>query len=163
MKHLLFLAITICPALANANPFDGFIGNYTIQSAPSIRNKNASFCDRFGFSRITGIKVEKNTTGAGFKQTHTISLFTKEGYSAHPVMEYEDTNEFRTGGSFAKTTGSATSAANIYGSWNNRQERDTLFVSIEKAGKGYVFNMAEELSVNGSTESGCYYQVSLTR
>jgi hypothetical protein len=153
------LLISIC---AFANPFDAFVGQYDVSGSPQIKNEKAKRCNRFDFKNIIGLKVEKNSNG--YQQSHMLYLLKPNGWSGHPTEEFSYTNELKNGGSYAKTTGSAASAVNESGTWGaNPPEKETLTVSIEKSGAGYILKMVEALYENTVLTAACYYQVQLIK
>jgi hypothetical protein len=162
MKSLTIIATFLFSAAAFANPFDGFIGEYKVNGSPQITNNNAKWCNRFDFKNITGLKVEKDTSG--YQQSHVIYIQKPNGWSGHPTMDFSYTNDLKNGGSYAKTSGSNALASNEYGTWGlNPIQNETLTVSIEKSAAGYTFNMAEVLYENSVLTAACYYRAQLTK
>lgn len=161
-RFFLIVAVLLVSTLASANPFDGFIGAYKVSSSPQIRAENATWCNRFDFKNIIGLKVEKNTQNP--QQSHTLYLQTQNGWSGHPTMDFNYINQFRDGGTYASTTGSSTSAANEYTTWSTSpNSKETLTVSLKSFGSEYVFSMTDALYENSVLEAACYYQVSLKK
>lgn len=162
MKSLFIIATFLISATASANSFDDFVGEYKVTGSPQITNDNAKWCNRFDFKNIVGLKVEKNTDG--YQQSHMIYIQKPNGWSGHPTMDFSYTNEFKNGGTYAKTSGSSALASNEYGTWGvNPNQKETLIVSIEKSAAGYTFKMAEALYKNSVLTAACYYQVQLTK
>ena len=161
MKNFLVAMVFLASLSALANPFDGFVGKYQTSGSPKITNDNANFCDRFNFSKIVGLDIEKNT--AGYMQSHILYIRHPMGWSGHPTEEYKYVNEFG-GGSYATTSGSTTLAKNERGSFGaNPNEKETLTVSIEKTGANFIFSMVEALYENNVFTAACYYQVKLVK
>jgi hypothetical protein len=164
MKKIILMSLLslLTSSLALANAFDNFIGEYKTSSSPQITAKNAKWCNRFDFKNIVGLKVEANTKGSD--QSHVLYILNTSGWSGHPIMDFAYTNEFRTGGSYAKTSGSSSTALNEYGTWgSNPNEKESLTVTIEKTGADFIFSMNESLFQNTVFTAGCSYQVKLVR
>lgn len=162
MKGIILAACLAISSSAFANPFDGFIGEYKVNGSPTIRAQNAKWCNRFDFKNIVGLKVAKDTNG--YAQSHVLYILNPAGWSGHPTMDFDYKNEFGTGGSYAKSTGSSNSASNVWASFSiNPQETESLTVSIEKLGSEFAFSMSEELKQNSVLTAGCYYQVKLLK
>ncbi|MBY0371286.1 hypothetical protein K2X33_11405 [bacterium] len=161
MKNL-FLAALISTT-ASANPFDAFVGEYKTVGAPLIRNQNAKECNRFDFKNITGLKVEKDTSG--YKQSHMVYVLTSSGRSGLAVMEYAFDGDLGTGGSYAKTSGNSTTAYNEFGTrGTNPSRNETLAASVEKSAAGYTFKLTEALYEPSTTlTASCHYSVLLTK
>lgn len=162
MKWCLPLFLFVSSTIAQANPFDAFVGSYTATGAPSIRHENTTWCNRFFFSQINGLRVEQNT--AGYEQSHVLHLQRPSGSSGHPIMEFTYTNELRIGGSYAKTEGDTNLAINQYGTWGtNPDRRDELTVSLENMGTAYRFRMVDSVVERGQVTVACHYEVMLRK
>ena len=162
MKILLSALFLISSASAFANEFDNFVGDYTVSGAPTINADRATFCNHLDFKNLTGLTIAQDTKG--YKQSHMIHFINASGWYGAPVMDFDYTNDWHSGGSFAKTTGNATSATNVEGSWGtNPITRDTVTITIEKTGGGYALSMQQAHFENSSLSAACYYQVALTK
>jgi hypothetical protein len=160
MKSVLISVAMLLSVSAFANPFDGVVGQYKVIGKPQIRNENVKSCNRFDFKNIVGVKVEKDASG--YQQSHMIYIQKPNGWSGHPISDFNYTNEFKAAGSYAKTAGDK--ALNESGTWSaNPVEKETLTVSLEKSGSNYVFKMVEALYENSALTAACHYQVQLTK
>jgi hypothetical protein len=162
MKSLFVAAVLLISTSAFANSFDQFVGEFKISGSPQIRSENAKFCNRFNFKNIVGIKVEKNTNG--YQQSHMIYFQNPTGWAGHPVMDFTFTNDFKIGGSYAKTSGSDHSASNEYGTWgSNRDYKETIRVILTESGSSFNLKVVEALWENIAPTAACYYEVQLTK
>jgi hypothetical protein len=142
-----------------ANAFDNFVGTYNITSSPVVQNfPSTHYCDKYGFSRITGLKIEKNNLGYG--QSHMIYFLNSAGWLAHPVMDYDYQDV--TVGSYAKTTGSDSEAISEFGSWQtNPNGKSNLKINVQKNVNGFLLKMHEQWSENQNITAECNYEVNL--
>lgn len=138
LKNFILALALVSTSSAMANSFDNFVGDYAIFGKPTIKaSGTAKECIRFGFQYLTGFTVSPDTNG--YHQTYMLHFNFNggsigRGWMGHPIMDYDDKNEYGTGGSYAKTTGDATMARNEYTTWgvsSGVSESEPLVVSIQ--------------------------------
>jgi hypothetical protein len=165
MRFLIALFALMATSVALANPFDAFVGDYTLVGKSVIQKSgSARECIRFNFENLVGFSVVADT--AGYQQTHMLHFVfdgtSGHGWFGHPVMEYNYKNEFGTGGSYAKTSGDQNIAKNEYTTWSNNSI-EPLTVSIQRSGSQYLLLMTEVYSRNSQVEASCTYQATLNK
>lgn len=162
MKSFLLASAFLVSTSVFANSFDNFIGEYKVSGSPVIKMENAKWCNRFNFQKIVGLKVEVNTQG--LNQSHIIYFQDQSGSYGYPAMDYNYTNDYGTGGGYAKSTGTSNSASNEYGIWSiNPNQKETTGLTVENVGTGYVVYLTEAYYENTTLVAACYYQVNLTK
>lgn len=166
MKNLAIFAFALIGSAAQANPFDNFIGEYSISGSPKIEKYgSARECIRFTFESLKGFSVIADTNG--YRQTHMLhfnidSPSIGKGWMGHPVMEYDYKNEFGIGGSYAKTSGDSNFAQNEFTSWDVHSSAP-LVVSIQRDGGNYRLRMKESQVDNGQLKAACSYEATLIK
>lgn len=165
MKIAFLLVTILAPALAHANPFDAFVGEYSLAAKPAIeKSGNVRECIRFGIDYMTGFSVIIDTKG--YRQSHLLHFnfdgTMGRGWMGHPIADYTDKDEFGFGGNYAKTSGNENLALNEYTSWD-AHHRNPLFVSIERSGSQFLLNLDESYVDNAQTTSRCHYRVLLNK
>jgi hypothetical protein len=162
MKHLVAAASLLFSISAFANPFDAFVGKYTVVDAPKIENKSAAFCDRFSFTQITAFEVAAGSNDP--RGTHTLTISNPSGFISNPVyIDWTDLSPVDSSvGSYATTSGTENSASTEVGSFG-MEENSRLITMISKNGNGYSLVLIEELLKGSKVKAGCYYQVQLQK
>ena len=166
-RKLLIVAISFLSAsVALANPFDSFVGNYSIVGAPIIQKSGAaSECVRFGFEYLTGFAVIADSK-TGYHQTHDLRFNFSggsigHGWSGYPAADYYDNVE---GGAinFQKTTGDANLAQNE-SFQGGGQSSEQLIISIQRQGAQYLLTATDTSTDASRTPAVCFYQATLTK
>lgn len=163
MKFKFILAsLLLLSASAMANPFDSFVGEYSLEGAPVIeKSGSARECVRFAFGSLVAFSVKAET---GHQQTHMLYFHFKgtmgSGWMGHPVGEYFYQSEIGRGGSFAKTTGGQNFARNELNTWSNDESRP-LVVSVLRNGERYQLEVLENLVESTRTLASCRYLANL--
>jgi hypothetical protein len=102
----------------------------------------------------------------GYEQSHLLRFYNSgpqgHGWFGHPVMEYKYTNDFGSGGSYAKTAGEEAHAQNELGEWD-RTRTHSLVVSLRKTDRGVLLEMADRYFEGKRGTGGCVYEVGLAR
>ncbi|MGZ3693070.1 MAG: hypothetical protein ACXWQO_02465 [Bdellovibrionota bacterium] len=165
MKIFLILAGFLSANAAMANPFDSFVGEYSLVGKPVIeKTGNARECVRFAIESMIGFSVTADTKG--YQQTHVLHFNFDgkmgRGWMGHPVMEYNYTDDFRTGGSYAKTTGDANLAQNELTLWT-KDTTNPLLVSLGRSGNQIKLVVDEKFIRKAQLESRCLYQITLVK
>lgn len=153
MKSFIFVILFALQTFAN--PFDAFIGSYTVQGKVQVKNVNTKACVRYDIPNLTGIEVKKDTDG--YKQSHLISLKNASGVSHLPVMEYKDSPDYLHPSIYysAQTSGGANYAMNVASSNTGKHYADKF--ALERQSDKIIFTFVEEFIQDGRVVSGCYY------
>jgi hypothetical protein len=153
------LLMSLFAVQAFANPFDAFVGKFTLDGKVQIRNFNAKACIRYGIPNLTGIEVKQDTNG--YKQSHLIYLNNPSGWSGLPIMQYEDRPDYLNPSIvyISKVQGGANFAELVETSNSNEYYADKF--SLKRTANKIIFNFTEEYIKNNSIEAGCYYQAIL--
>lgn len=153
MKSFIFVILFALQTFAN--PFDAFIGKYSVQGKVQVKNVNTKGCIRYDIPNLTAVEVKKDTDG--YKQSHMITLKNPSGESNLPVMEYKNYPDFTHPSIYyaAQTSGGANYAMNIANSNAGKHYADKF--ALERQSDKVVFTFAEETIQDGSIISGCYY------
>lgn len=160
MNKYFSLVLIFISTTALANSFDQFIGKYDVISEVKIEKLNASFCKRFKLTDMISFEVQESINEK-LDQSHGLYFHNASGWSFHPVMDYYLEGEFDSSiGTYAKTTGSANSAKNEYGTFGTPQNRK-LTIEIEIMENEYLLKVAEENFEKSEITSACYYEVKL--
>ena len=165
MKSLIWAISFLSASAAMANPFDSFVGNYSIVGTPIIQKSGDSReCVRFGFEYLKGFSVIVDTNG--YHQTHDLRFNFSgasigHGWSGYPAADFNDQVP---GGaiSYAKTTGDANLAQNESFS-GGRQTSEQLIISIQHQGDQYLLKVRENDNRASQTFGACFYQATLTK
>jgi len=162
MRNVLVAVSLVASATAHSNPFDHFIGTYTVKGPPAIRNERANSCNRFDFKSLTRFEVKADTNG--YRQSHQLYFHGPNGAYNFPVMDYLTRNEIDPeSGTYAKTLGSVTNAVSEFGAFSRSESRKVVVAIARKDGT-YELSMSEEaMNSKGTVEAGCYYQTTLLR
>jgi hypothetical protein len=158
LLSILFLFLS---AQAFANPFDSFVGEYSIVGKPVIQKSGAAkSCIRFAFEDLVGFSVIADTKG--YKQSHMLHFNFDgnlgHGWMGHPVMDFTDQYEY------AKTTGDSSFVQNEYSAVEDINfGHQPLVVSIENKGNQYVLIVRDSLIKSSQVLASCFYQAMLVK
>jgi hypothetical protein len=151
---------------ASANPFNNFIGEYSIANAPSIEKQgNVKDCVRFGFQNIVKFSVLADSSGNAFAArfyTETPGVSGYYGYSLMEISFEKDPWGFVT--SVEKNTGDANRAtheSSITGTMPGSDYYREHKVSIQNMGEHFLLKMTD--SYINEYQGSCIYKVNLER
>jgi hypothetical protein len=162
MLSLLFILGT-CASQANpaqANPFDVFAGNYTVDSAPQIQhNGSAAQCVWMNFKGIQSINLMVDANG--------VYQFTLNSVlDGSPVSSTSAFKEYRNNGPFAVVNSGAVSGGSNLATYeqinSTISSRETLNIVFTKTASGFALMMSDQKMEN-DTPSACYYNVGLRK
>lgn len=172
MKTLVILFGFVVGSSAMANPFDSFVGEYSIVGVPQIQKSgSAKECIRFDFPHLVGISVIRDT--GGYRQSNVVRFHHAggmgTGWSGHPIMDYNNNlggSPMKCVGDSAVTTGDVIEAQNIWsqcGGTISVTFYETLSVSLANVGGQYLVKMIESYIENGQTVATCNYLARLSK
>jgi len=163
---MFFLIAMFFATNASANPFNNFIGEYSIASAPSIEKQgNVKDCVRFGFQNIVKFSVLADSSGNAFAArfyTETPGVSGYFGYSLKQISFEKDPWGFVMW--VEKNTGDANSAtheSSITGTMPGSDYYSEHNVSIQNMGEQFLLKVTD--SYINEYQGSCNYQVNLKR
>lgn len=153
----LILLFSVQAFAETPNPFDTFVGDYTIVGAPRIKNVRKDFCERYRWKDLQTVSVKPS---GGLYETHQIRFVAGPKESLFQVQEYQQSNDVASTGSFAETSGGQGWASNARGTWNFTNKQHTI-VTIYKTESNYRMEIKDESFGAGKLRTACYYEADL--
>ncbi|WP_413558559.1 hypothetical protein [Bdellovibrio sp. HCB209] len=139
------------------NPFDTFVGDYSVVGAPRIQNVRKDFCERYRWKDLKTVSIKPS---GGLYESHQIRFVAGPKESLFQVQEYQQSNDVASTGSFAETSGGEGWAANARGTWNFTNKQHTI-VTIFKTESNYRMTIKDESFGAGKLRTACYYEADL--
>ncbi len=155
----LILLFTAQAFAQNSDPFDAFIGKYSIEGKPRVKEVNSNYCILYGFGGLKGISV---SPGDAKFESHRVDFVTAYKSTRHSVMNYETRNDRDTAGSFAMTSGGEGWAANVRGTWSVGN-KEGIRIRLRRTERGAVVNLDDETFRSGVLRKACYYEADLIK
>lgn len=161
MKFIAFLILLFSvQAIAETpNPFDTFVGDYTVVGAPRIKNVRKDYCERYRWKDLQTLNVKPS---GGLYETHQIRFVAGPKESMFQVQEFHQSNDVASTGSFAETSGGEDWATSARGSWSYTNKQHAI-VTLMKTEGNYRVTIKDESYGAGTLRTGCYYEADLIR